>query len=182
MGRAIAYDLVKSGAEVQIGDVNVEHIRSSYLLDKADIVKVDANNASEVEQAMKKKDVVVSALPYDFNYKMAKTAIKCNTNFCDLGGNTDVVEKELSLHEVAKKAGVTIIPDCGLAPGMTNVIASYLIKKANAKEMHIRVGGLPQNPEPPLNYALVFSVHGLINEYIEKAKIIKTGRLWRWNP
>lgn len=177
MGRAIAYDLVKSGAEVQIGDVNVEHIRSSYLLDKADIVKVDANNASEVEQAMKKKDVVVSALPYDFNYKMAKTAIKCNTNFCDLGGNTDVVEKELSLHEVAKKAGVTIIPDCGLAPGMTNVIASYLIKKANAKEMHIRVGGLPQNPEPPLNYALVFSVHGLINEYIEKAKIIKNGKV-----
>jgi len=177
MGRAIAYDLVKSGAEVQIGDVNIEHIRSSHLLEGVEFMRVDATNAHDVEQAMKKKDVVVSALPYDFNYKMAKMAIKCNTNFCDLGGNMAIVKNELSLHEAAKKAGVTIVPDCGLAPGMTNVIASYLIKKADAREMHIRVGGLPQNPEPPLNYALVFSVHGLVNEYIEKAKIIKDGKV-----
>ena len=176
MGAAIAYDLVRSGAEVQVGDIT-EHAHLSHLLEGAEFLKLNANNPHEVEQAMRNKDIVISALPYDFNYEMAKMAIKCNAGFCDLGGNTEVVRKELSLYEDARKAEVTVIPDCGLAPGMTNVIASHLIKKANAREMHIRVGGLPQNPEPPLNYALVFSVHGLVNEYVEEAKIIRKGAL-----
>jgi len=175
MGAAIVHDLVKNGAEVQVGDI-VRHESLSYLMEGAEFVKLNASNAHELEQAMGKKDVVVSALPYDFNYKIARMAIRCNTNFCDLGGNTEIVKKELLLNDEAKNAGVTIIPDCGLAPGMTNIIAAYLIKKVNAREMYIRVGGLPQKPEPPLNYALVFSVHGLVNEYVEKAKILRGGR------
>ncbi len=178
MGLAIAHDLVKNGAEVQIGDVDKGCIKNMpRLLDKVEFVHIDASNAHQVEDAMKKKDAVISALPYDFNYSMAKTAVKCKANFCDLGGNIEIVERELSLHEKAMEAGVTIIPDCGLAPGTTNILAAHLIKKADAREMHIRVGGIPLNPEPPLNYALVFSVHGLINEYVEKAKIIRKGKL-----
>ncbi len=168
MGIAIAHDLMEHGIETRICDVMPADIPNFFIL--------DARDDKAILQEMKKEDVVISALPYDFNYKLAKLAIKARTNFIDLGGNSYIVEKELALHEEAKKAGTTIIPDCGLAPGMTNIIAYYVWENGE-KEVHIRVGGLPQNPKPPLNYALFFSIHGLINEYLEDSIIVKSGRI-----
>src|SRR5688500_8803983 len=78
----------------------------------------------------------------------------------------------------AKAAEINIIPDCGLAPGMVSILAMHGAAKFDSvDEIHIRVGGLPQNPKPPLNYQLVFSVEGLINEYIEKARVIRNGEI-----
>ena len=178
MGLAIAYDMAKSGADVQLGDVNERCMEKLPVIsDMVEFLRIDASDVGQAGEAMRGKDVVISALPYDFNYGMAKMAIGHGANFCDLGGNIDIVERELSLDGKAREAGVAVIPDCGLAPGTTNVIASHLIEKTDASEMHIRVGGLPQKPKPPLGYALVFSVHGLINEYIEKARIIRGGEV-----
>ncbi len=168
MGIAIAHDLMKQGVETRICDVKQKNLPNFFVL--------DARDEEKVKEEMKKEEIVISALPYDFNYKLAKLAVKTKTNFIDLGGNTEIVEKELKLHEEAKKAGITIIPDCGLAPGMTNIVASYLWKEGE-KEIHIRVGGLPINPKPPLNYALFFSIHGLINEYIEDAIVVRNGKI-----
>ncbi|MEM2935288.1 MAG: saccharopine dehydrogenase C-terminal domain-containing protein [Candidatus Thermoplasmatota archaeon] len=165
MGRAIAYDLMKQGIDVRICDIKDAKLENFF--------KLDARKKENVEREMKKEDVAISALPYDFNYKLAKIAIKTKTNFLDLGGNSDIVRKELMLDEKAKKAGISIIPDCGLAPGMTNIIAYHIWE--NAKEMHIRVGGLPQQPKGVLKYSLFFSVHGLLNEYIEDSIIIRNG-------
>ncbi|KAA0003823.1 MAG: saccharopine dehydrogenase [Thermoplasmata archaeon] len=177
MGLAIAYDLIKNNVAVTIADINENCLENMpYVKKHVDFFPVDAKDNYSIKKVMRKNDIAISALPYDFNYQLAKNAIKCKTHFCDLGGNIEMVEKELSLHEKAKKADVLVIPDCGLAPGITNVICSYLIKKIHGiKEIHIRVGGLPQKPEGPLNYALFFSVHGLINEYVEKARIVKGG-------
>jgi lysine 6-dehydrogenase len=119
----------------------------------------------------------VSAVPYFFNYALAQAAVEARCHFCDLGGNHTVVTQELSLHTKALHNDVLIVPDCGLAPGMANVIVASGIAETNAAEVHIRVGGLPQNPVPPLNYTLLFSVHGLLNEYIEPAVVIRNGNL-----
>ena len=101
-------------------------------------------------------------------------AIETRTNFCDLGGNNYVVDAQLALDDAAKNAGINIIPDCGLAPGMVSVLAMHGANRfEEIEEIHIRVGGLPQNSQPPLNYQLVFSVEGLINEYIETARVIR---------
>src|SRR5205823_13354745 len=95
-----------------------------------------------------------------------------------LGGNNAVVDAELALDAQAKAAGVNIIPDCGLAPGMVAVLVAHGAQRfEHLDEVHIRVGGLPQNPKPPLDYQLVFSVEGLINEYIEPARIIGGGKI-----
>ncbi|MEM1513917.1 MAG: saccharopine dehydrogenase C-terminal domain-containing protein [Candidatus Thermoplasmatota archaeon] len=169
MGRAIAYDLRKQGVEVRICDVKDVNLENFF--------KLDARKKEDVEKEMKKEDIAISALPYDFNYKLAKIAIKTKTNFVDLGGNSDIVKKELMLDEKAKKAGISIIPDCGLAPGMTNIVAYHIWE--NSKEMHIRVGGLPQKPKGVLKYSLFFSIHGLLNEYIEDSIIIKNGKICR---
>jgi len=167
-GMAIAHDLTKNGVETRICDA-VERDMPNFLL-------LDVRDEDKLREVMKGEEMVISALPYDFNYRIAKIAIEMKCHFLDLGGNSFIVEDELKLHEEAKKAGITIIPDCGLAPGMTNIIASHLYEKG-CREIHLRVGGLPQNPEPPLNYALFFSIHGLINEYLENSIIVRHGKI-----
>ncbi|HLL73175.1 MAG TPA: saccharopine dehydrogenase C-terminal domain-containing protein, partial [Pyrinomonadaceae bacterium] len=105
-------------------------------------------------------------------------AIEARTNFCDLGGNNSVVASELALDAEARAAGINIIPDCGLAPGMVSVLAAHGAARFDELEaIHIRVGGLPQQPRPPLNYQIVFSVEGLINEYVERARVIRGGQI-----
>ncbi|MBC7080929.1 MAG: saccharopine dehydrogenase NADP-binding domain-containing protein [Thermoplasmatales archaeon] len=169
MGRAIAYDLMKQGIDVRICDIREANIKNFF--------KMNVRNEEDLEREMKKEDIAISALPYDFNYKIAKIAIKTKTDFLDLGGNSEIVKKELMLDDKAKKEGISIIPDCGLAPGMTNIIAYHIWN--NSKEVHIRVGGLPQKPRGALKYSLFFSVHGLLNEYIEDSIIIRDGKVCR---
>lgn len=123
-------------------------------------------------------DGAISAAPYDFNLGLTNLAIQNKTHFVDLGGNNDVVDKQFSLDEQAKANGIGIIPDCGLAPGMVSVIAAHAVNQlARVDSLKIRVGGLPVKPKPPLNYMLVFSPHGLINEYIEPAVILEDGKI-----
>ena len=169
MGKAIYHDLKMQGMETRICDVVPQNLDNFFQL--------DVRNEDAVRKEMRKEDVVISSIPYNFNYKLAKIAVEEGTNFLDLGGNTDIVMKELALNEDAKKKGITIIPDCGLAPGMTNVISSMLAE--NSDSVHIRVGGIPEKPVGPFGYALVFSVHGLVNEYVEDAIIVRDGKIER---
>ncbi|MGD9900168.1 MAG: saccharopine dehydrogenase family protein [Calditrichaceae bacterium] len=123
-------------------------------------------------------DGAVSAVPYDFNFGLSQLAVDTATHFVDLGGNNSVVEKQFGLHDKAKIKEIGIVPDCGLAPGMVSTVTAHAISElARIDSVKIRVGGLPVNPKPPLNYMLVFSVHGLINEYIEPAVIIDDGEI-----
>ena len=127
---------------------------------------------------MKSHDSAISCVNYWYNVELSQAAIDTKTNFCDLGGNNYIVDKQLALDGQAKRAGISIIPDCGLAPGMVSVLAMHGAKRFDeTDEIHIRVGGLPQIPKPPLNYQLVFSVEGLINEYIELARVIREGKI-----
>ena len=107
---------------------------------------------------------------------LAKAAIKAKCNFVDLGGNNTIVKKEFSLSNQAKKAGISIIPDSGLAPGLVSNLSALGIEelgKEKVQSVELRVGGLPQKPKGDLQYMIVFSVKGLINEYIEPVKIIE---------
>jgi len=176
MGKALAYDLEKNNFKTVTADIDSQKAEEVAEFTGCDAVTLDITDES-VNALMEECDVAVSAVPYFFNYELAQTAVKAGCHFCDLGGNNDIVNKELSLHEKAVKNDVLIIPDCGLAPGMTNVIAAVGIKEVNATEVHIRVGGLPQHPKPPLDYTLVFSVHGLLNEYKEPAVVIRNGNV-----
>ena len=92
----------------------------------------------------------------------------------------DIVMQEFDLDLEARSKGVRLVPDCGLSPGMTNVLAAHVISKLERVEsLEMRVGGLPRCPLPPLNYQLVFSIHGLLNEYLEPAVVLEDGKLKR---
>lgn len=130
-----------------------------------------------------KYDVLISAADYSINCELTKLCIDLGINMCDLGGNNNVVKDQLSLNQKAAQKGIVIIPDCGLAPGMANYVALHIYKEFQRKfnqkpeSIKIRVGGLPQNPEPPFNYKLVFSAKGLINEYVEPSVIVKNNKV-----
>ena len=135
-------------------------------------------NQTRVKKQFQKVDVVISALPYRFNFKLAKIAIQTKTHFVDLGGNNTIVENERSLFSKAKKNNVTIIPDSGLAPGLVSIITRDIVDHMDTVDsVKLRVGGLPRHPQPPLNYQIVFSPYGLINEYVEDAIILDHGKI-----
>ncbi len=178
-GRACAFDLLKNPAteEVVLADsaaANLDAARKLLRSKKARLVRMDVSDLAKVRKLAEKADVMVSCVPYFLNLQLAKTAIAAKTHFVDLGGNTDIVLKELALHGQAKKAGVTLLPDVGLGPGMTTTVAVHGMSQLDSvDEVMIRDGGLPQNPIPPMNYMLTFSEHGLINEYVEDATALR---------
>ncbi|HXF42611.1 MAG TPA: saccharopine dehydrogenase C-terminal domain-containing protein [Pyrinomonadaceae bacterium] len=141
-------------------------------------VQLDASDQNEVVRWFAEVDAVISCVNYWFNAGLARAAIIAGCNFCDLGGNNTIVDEELSLDKQALEAGINIIPDCGLAPGMVSILAVSAASEFDGLEsIKIRVGGLPQDPKPPLDYQLTFAVEGLINEYIEPARIIRDGKI-----
>ena len=184
MGFGAVYDLVNNSTDVSavtVADADFEkarHIEKTINSPKLSSVELDVSDYKKTSELMRKHDSAISCVNYWFNAELSEIAIETQTNFCDLGGNNYVVEKQLALDEKAKSAEINIIPDCGLAPGMVSILAMDGANRFDSiEEIHIRVGGLPQNPQPPLDYQLVFSVEGLINEYIEKARVIRGGEI-----
>jgi lysine 6-dehydrogenase len=133
---------------------------------------------------MKGHDGALSAVPYFLNLGLAKAAIGAGCNFADLGGNNTVVRQELALAKQAEKRGIAIAPDCGLSPGMASILGGELVRRLDgrADALKLYVGGLPERPMPPFHYQLVFSVEGLINEYVEPARILRKGKLITIDP
>jgi lysine 6-dehydrogenase len=137
---------------------------------------VDANDRAAIREVMQGVDATMSAFPYYFNHEMAAAAVDSGSHFCDLGGNTEIVLQQKELHERAVAKGVSIIPDCGLAPGMVNILAEHGIRQLDRPtSVRIKVGGLPQNPEPPLNYQVVYSLEGVLDYYTTLSWILRDG-------
>jgi lysine 6-dehydrogenase len=180
MGSALAYDLAHSDdvEKVYLADIDFDRAENAAKMIGANVipVKLDVNSHDDVVYVMEQVDVVCGATSYNHNLLLTKAAIETGKHFCDLGGNMDVVYKQMELNEKAKAADVLIIPNCGLAPGLAAILGAGGAKYFDfVDEIHLRVGGLPQHPIPPLNYQIVFSVEGLINEYLEPAEVIRNG-------
>jgi lysine 6-dehydrogenase len=184
MGLGAAYDLAHNSEGVElvtVADVDEGRARAvcETLRDaRVRPAQVDVEDRARVVGLMRGHDAALSCVTYFHNLRLARAAVEAGTHFCDLGGNNAVVDAELALDEEARAAGVNVVPDCGLAPGMVSVLAAHgAARFGQLDEIHIRVGGLPQNPKPPLDYQIVFSVEGLINEYVERARVIRGGEL-----
>ena len=136
----------------------------------------DVSNAAEVRAALRGAQVAISAAPYRFNALLAEAAIDSGVSFCDLGGNTDIVRRELTLDSRARARGVSLVPDCGLAPGLGNHLAAHGVGKLERpRSVRIFCGGIPERPVGPLGYKLVFSFEGLINEYSGVGEYLRGG-------
>jgi len=180
-GSACAYDLLKhTDHDVVIADVSVDSLRESlqpWLGERLTAVKLDANDRTAVREVMEGAAAVMNAFPYYFNLGMTVAAIDSGAHYCDLGGNTDIVLQQKGLHERAVERGVSAVPDSGLAPGMVNILAEHGIRQLDTvAAVRIKVGGLPQHPEPPLNYQIVYSLEGVLDYYTTLSWVLRDGR------
>ena len=183
MGTAAVYDLTRNNRITNIVAADIDkrkaiELKERFHDDRIEPVVVDVADINDVKRKLAGSKAILGAIHYKYNYELSKAAIELGAHFCDLGGNNSVVDQQIELNDEAKKAGISMIPDCGLAPGMVSIVVSHGAQRFDSiKDIRIRVGGLPQNPRSPLDYKLVFSVEGLINEYVEPARVIRNGRL-----
>ncbi|MGI8508919.1 MAG: saccharopine dehydrogenase family protein [Gemmatimonadaceae bacterium] len=181
-GSACAYDLLQNPevTEVRLADLHVEKLAEflrPYSGERLIPTPLDVRDADAVRALMRESDAVMSAIPYYFNLDLARHAVEVGTNFCDLGGNTDIVFEQKTLDTRARDQKCSIIPDCGVAPGMVNILSQYGISQMDSVDsVKIFVGGLPQNPEPPLNYQIVYSLEGVLDYYTTLSWVLRDGK------
>ena len=209
MGTAAAYDMARSPAvqSVTLADSDPRrakesarriqsllalHRKAETVKNKIRAVELDASDEKDATRLMRGHNAALSAVPYFFNIGLAKAAIRARCHFADLGGNNTVVRKTYALAREAAKRNIGLAPDCGLSPGMASILAGELVRKlatgtASSRRQKIDalklyVGGLPKYPKHPFHYQLVFSVEGLINEYVEQARVLKNGKIQEIEP
>lgn len=184
---ASAYDLGKFGDAKKITMADSDFARAqsaaecvNHLLGRpvATALALDVRDETAVRRALEGYDVALSGVPYFFNLALTKIAISTGVSFCDLGGNTDIVRQQHALDADAKRAGVRIVPDCGMGPGMGNTLGVYAMELLDEPEhVYLFDGGLPRHPQPPWNYLASFSIEGLTNEYYGGITILREGKL-----
>ena len=181
-GSACAYDLLQNPevTQVRLADLHFDHLpRFLKPLAGPRLIPtpLDVRDREAVLALMRESDAVMSAIPYYFNLQLAECAVEAGVHFCDLGGNTEIVFQQKALADKATAKGVTVVPDCGVAPGMVNILAQYGIAQLDAVDsVRIFVGGLPQNPEPPLNYQIVYSLEGVLDYYTTLSWVVRNGK------
>src|SRR5438067_1106121 len=138
-GSACAYDLLqdKDVTRVRLADRErpslppfLAPLSGPRLLPTA----LDVHDKSALLGAMRESKAVMSALPYYLNLDAARLAVEAGVHFCDLGGNTEIVFDQKKLDAEARRKNVTIVPDCGLAPGMVNILAEHGIRQLDSVE------------------------------------------------
>ena len=186
-GTAAAFDLARFGgatrvvmADGQLDAARQAAARVNDLLGReaAEARAFDAADPTSVKAALAGASVALSAVPYSFNLGITDACIASGTSLCDLGGNTDVVWSQLRLDEAARARGVSVVPDCGMGPGLINHMGVYVMGLLDRpREVYLYDGGLPQDPKDPWRYQLTFHVNGLTNEYDGEATFIRGGKL-----
>lgn len=185
-GTSAAYDLARFGDASRIvmvdssADIaNAAAARVNELIGKpvAEPVTLDVTDNDALLGVISGADVILSAVPYYFNKAITSAAIRAGVNMCDLGGHTGIVLEQLEFDGEAKAAGVSILPDCGMGPGLVNTVAVYAMELLDeTSEVYIYDAGLPRSPKPPWNYQLGFHINGLTNEYAGDVAIIQGGK------
>ncbi len=176
VGKVIAVDLYnRFQGDLVIADVSERALENAAKeLKGVETVKLDASNIENIVKVIKGVDLSIGALPGKFGMNCWLAAVKAGVNLVDISFTPD---DPFLMDEEAKKAGVTIIPDAGVAPGLTNVLAGRAYAKMNGKvdELTIYVGAIPEKPSNPLGYVITWNPEDLIEEYTRPARVIHEG-------
>lgn len=170
VGKAMAIDLSKK-FEVTSVDIN-EAALSGLSSEGIRTQKADLTNSIILSSLVQQYDLVVGAVPGFMGFETCKTVIEAGKDMVDI---SFFPEDPFLLDELAKKKKVTVITDCGVAPGMGNIILGYHNKKMKINSYECLVGGLPVVREWPYEYKAVFSPIDVIEEYTRPARYVQNG-------
>lgn len=170
VGKAIAIDLAKKYdvTSVDLQDEALEEVKQKGIK----TAKADFSNAEQISKLIAPFDLVVGAVPGFLGFQTVKTVIEAGKNMVDI---SFFPEDAFLLDDLAKKHNVTVVLDCGVAPGMSNIILGYHHQKMKIENYECLVGGLPVVREWPYEYKAVFSPIDVIEEYIRPARYVQHG-------
>jgi lysine 6-dehydrogenase len=172
VGKAMAVDLSKK-FDVTSVDLNEEAL-SEVAKHNIKTLKADFGDLAKLAQTIQPFDLVVGAVPGFMGLRTAKTVIEAGKNMADI---SFFPEDPFQLDDLAKKNNVTIVTDCGVAPGMGNIILGYHAKRMKIRSYECLVGGLPLVREWPYEYKAVFSPIDVIEEYLRPARYVQNSEL-----
>ena len=180
IGSVAAEDIGKSidSIEVVVADRNetrAKLIAEGISESNVSWIQLDAAKHNELVKTLEDFDLAMGFLPGKLGHRLAEACIDARNDLVDV---SYMAENPLTLNDKAIKAGVTIVPDCGLAPGISNILVGHVAGKLDkVQTVCIMVGGLPEKPVPPLGYVITWSLESLIDEYTRKARIVKEGEI-----
>lgn len=174
VGSAIAIDLASRHhvTALDVSDVNLDLLKKRN--PRIEIQQADLRNYSSYHQLLASFDIVVTAVPGFMGYKTLEAVISCSKNIVDI---SFFPEDVLLLDRLAKEKGVTVITDCGVAPGMSNFIIGHHNEEMKIEALEIYVGGLPKVRKKPFQYKAPFSPADVIEEYTRPARLMENGHI-----
>jgi len=191
MGRAVAEDLIgqEDVFEVFLNDIDKRKLEESLswlrkIGAKTEKIRTEELSVKEKDRLVKfikenEFDAVINALPHELSVPALEAVVEAGVSAVDLAFEED----QLKLDSPARERGITIIPGCGVDPGLTNMLAGYgaaMLDKV--KGIYTKCGGLPQKPLPPLEYRVLFRLESVWLEYTKPARQIKNGKLITIEP
>lgn len=171
VGSAIAEDLHKKHSVTSL-DPSQEKL-NSMSSKGINTVLGDATDAKQLSAIIADYDLIIGAVPGFLGYRVCETVIKCGKNMVDI---SFFPEDPFGLDQLAKQHGVTIVTDCGVAPGMGNIILGYHDTQMKIERYECLVGGLPVVREWPWEYKAVFSPIDVIEEYTRPARYVQNSQ------
>jgi saccharopine dehydrogenase-like NADP-dependent oxidoreductase len=188
IGSAVALDLNNRSEvrQVQICDTRarlLQQLHDKVRGTKLRSFQVDARDPRVLEPILHGSNCVVGCGPPELNPKIAELCLDLGMHFCDLGGNDTLIRKELALAERAERRSIWIVPNCGLAPGLVNVLCRLGIKQFDeVHAAHLRVGDVPLHPEPPFHFRISWSADKILDDYTNPVLGIEKGEVVQYEP
>ena len=182
VGSEIARDLAMEEEvdSVVAADASSDNLRGLKSIGKMKTLRLDISQRNRVRQTMRGVDLVCGALPGRLGFQVMTCAVEAGVDLVDISYTP---ENPFNLHKEALEKEIALVPQCGVAPGLSNMFVGDAARRfAKIRRVRIFVGGLPQKPVPPLNYRIVFSLEDVINEYSRPVHVIENGQKKQVEP
>ncbi len=175
VGKYIAIDLCKDpGYEVVSVDINREALEQLAREYPIEVRVEDLSRAEGVTRVVEDADIVIGSVPYSIGYTVLENVIRAGKNIVDI---SYFMEDPFGLDELAKEQGVTAVVDCGVVPGMGNIILGDHSRNMKLDRYECYVGGIPKSRKTPLGYKSPFPVLEVLEEYAESGTMVEAGRV-----
>ncbi len=175
VGRVMAEDLAADADySVSIADINSNAL-NAFAGSPITTVEIDLSDSVRVQELVSQYDIILGALSSSVGYKTLDNMVEAGVNYCDI---SFMPEDGTQLSRIAEKRGVTAVIDCGVAPGLSHMLAAYGASQLNVVErIEIYVGGLPVERNWPFEYKAGFAPSDVIEEYTRPSRTISNGNI-----